>query len=210
MTGVILLSMLLAGQGQTHSATLNATYNGQPMGKMNMSVTSQSSGGIVEVTELSLNLPGQKMTERSREWVGPDGLTTHEEVTETVNGVVKMNLAIEFTKRGAKVFDKTTGKTKTYEEPKDGLGRDTSSLWFIVTHPKVGTTISSHSFSAETLTWDKSKLTYSGDKKVTIAGKEVSGHLTTGEQGGKSMTAIVDNNGLPLEADVSGVHLERD
>ncbi|MEQ1821041.1 MAG: hypothetical protein ABL949_00870 [Fimbriimonadaceae bacterium] len=114
---------------------------------------------------------------------------------------------VEFSAKGAKVVVDLNGTRSTKEIPlAANLNReDKSEFWFVRDKPKTGATVSSYTFSVETLTWEAVKTSYEGDEEITVGGKKVMAHKTVTARG----AAYVDDAGLPLKLDLGNGAMER-
>jgi hypothetical protein len=205
---LLLVGLAALGCAQS-TAKLVATFQGHDIGTATFTVTPQRDRSFIQTTLFSLSVTGNRIEISTTERIDGEGRTLHSESKQVANGVVQRNVEVKFTAKGAEVTDKKAGTKKMYPLPAGADTRDPSGLWFLVTRPKAGQTATAISFSIDKNAWRKTKRKYIGDKPFTLDGKKIMGHQVQDESDGTSVSALVDDRGLPLDLEISNFHFAR-
>lgn len=169
-----------------------------------------------------LNPDGSKLVQLSMELIGAQGQkvkirqeSTYNAKGEPVRSYQELTgekprksrrLVVTYDADGANVVIDEDGKRETKHVPltKTAPRTQKNEFWFLRDKPKAGTTEEYYRFSLDSMEWQIVRTTYVGPKTLTINGKSVKCHEIKSSDG----SYWVDDKGLPVRLDYSGVRFE--
>ncbi|MBX3118135.1 MAG: hypothetical protein KF784_03655 [Fimbriimonadaceae bacterium] len=188
-------------------AKLNVLQGTKTIGTAN--VTQRLNADGTKLVQLSLELVnGQtkvKIRQESTYTAKGEPIRSFQEVTGE-NPRVSRRVVVTFDEEGANVVIDEGGKreTKQLTLAKAAPRGQLAEFWFLRDKPKAGTTVEAYRFNMDKLEWQIARTTYVGPKTLTINGKQVKCHELKSTDG----VSWVDEKGLPVRADYSGVRFE--
>lgn len=188
-------------------AKLNILQGGKPIGTANATHRLNADG--TKLVQLSIELANGKTKVKVRQEsvysAKGEPVRSFQEVTGE-NPRISRRVIVTYDADGANVVIDEDGKreTKKVELAKTAPRQQASEFWFLRDKPKVGSTDEAYRFNLDKLEWTIARSTYVGPKTLTINGKQVKCHEIKSSDG----VSWVDDKGLPVRADYSGVRFE--
>lgn len=203
-------ALTLAACACADSVKLIATYSGKDVGTAVVTITPNRDQTVTDSTTLSLAVNGHKLELYSTSRIGPTGRVLTEVQRQTQDGAVKSNVSIKYSADAAVLTDHVGGEVKSFPIPKGANVDAISGLWFISVRPKVGAKAKSYVFSPSLRQWQETERTYEGDTTLTVGQSKVTGHKLHDKSLREDVHAVVDDKGLPIEIDFTGMKLVRE
>ncbi len=200
--GLAVLSVVAFSQ-----AKLNITRGGKQIGTANATHRLNPDGS--KLVQLSLELTnGQakvKIRQESTYSAKGEPVRSYQEMTGE-NPRRSRRVIVTYDSDGANVVIDEDGKreTKKVVLSKTAPREQKNEFWFLRDKPKTGAAEESYRFNLDSLEWQLVRTTYVGPKTLTIGGKSIKCHEIKSSDG----VSWVDEKGLPVRADYSGVRFE--
>ncbi|MBS1717239.1 MAG: hypothetical protein JSS72_05865 [Armatimonadetes bacterium] len=196
--------MILAPPEISHTANYLWTEGGKPAGRMSilLKVSPTSVSQELLITAGKNELRQFSMRTRKGELVRV--------VVDQKLGATHKEIVVTFENKAAQVVTLEGGGRKVTKVECSGTPGDPSSVWFLTTRPKPGTTVSYWDFSTASNTWSIGKSYFQGVAKAKLYGKDVSAFLVVNKKDGVKSETYLDSNGMPLLIVRNQTRIERE
>ncbi len=192
-------------------AKLVLKSNGKDIGLVETSQRLTADGG--RIVELRLTLAGEKrsVTVHTTSTFNVKGEPVRK-VQETLNSNHDQRVVIAtFDAAGANVVINDGSARKTRQVPVEAAAprAEAAGFWFLRDHPAVGTKVRQYAFNLDSLAWDFTETSYTGDAPVTVGGKKTIAHVVKIVVGERITTSYLDDKGEPLRVETGNIVMER-
>jgi hypothetical protein len=190
-------ALLLASALTQAQVKMTMTVNGMSVGKATLMQTITKAGQLHQTLHMDVDFQGMKSTFAGDLISDRNGRPLSDKSVETQSGQQK-TVAMTYSATTLTIAETVGGKTTTKKVaiPKGNLA-DASTMWFIVTHPKIGAKSSYLHYDKASSKWQTKTATYLGDDAVPGTTKKA--HHIHHEDG----EGWIDDKGLPIRLELN-------